>query len=102
MRIITSLAMAAALGLGLTACGGEAGDWKKRYQKIIDEGCACKDEACFEKATEKRRELRKDFREKYKDNKDKGKKIGESLEGLDKKWDECRDKREKTETPATP
>ena len=94
MRTMKILGAAMLLCLGLGACS-EAGKWQSRYQKIVDEGCACKDSACFDKVSDERRTMRKEFKEKYKDDKEKAKKIADGLNTLDDKWNACRDKLEK-------
>lgn len=84
--------VAATLSFALSACGGDAGEWKGKYQKLIDEACACKDQDCLDKVREKRSALRKEFKAKYKDDKETGKKIGKELSSLDDKWSDCRKK----------
>jgi len=84
--------IAATLSFALSACGGDAGEWKDKYQKIIDEACACKDQDCLDKVREKRSALKKEFREKFKDDKENGKKIGKQLAPMDDKWSDCRKK----------
>ncbi len=92
MKLVKLSLVAAVVSLGLSACGGDAGQWKDKYQKLIDEACACKDQGCMDKVSEKRRDLKKEFREKYKDDKENGKKIGKELSPMDDKWSDCRKK----------
>ena len=42
-----------ALVLGLTGCGGKAGEAIGEMKKVKDEMCACKDAECVKKASEK-------------------------------------------------
>lgn len=101
MNTLKALAFASFMALGLSACGGDSGgEWKSKYQKIVDEACACKDVACFDAAKDKRRDLRKEFREAFKDKKDEAKKVGEKMEPLDKQFNECRDKLQAAAPPA--
>lgn len=100
MKTLKVLAIGSLLAFALSACGDDAGDWKGKYQKIVDEACACKDDACFEKARDKRKKLRKDFKEKFKDNKEEGMKIGKQMAPLDKKFNECGDKLRQANKPA--
>lgn len=92
MKSMRLALMGALLAFGIGACGGGADEWKGKYQKIIDEMCACKDEACADKVNESRKTLRKEFKEAFKDKKEEAKKIGEEMQDLDKKYRECRDK----------
>ena len=41
-----------ALVLGLTGCGGKAGEAIGEMKKLKDEMCACKDKACADRVTE--------------------------------------------------
>jgi hypothetical protein len=54
-----------ALVLGLTGCGGKAGEAIGEMKKLKDEMCACKDKACADKVAEKFAKMG----EKHKDTK---------------------------------
>lgn len=94
MKSMKLAMMGVLLAFGLGACGGDADEWKGKYQSIIDEMCACTTKECADTANDKRRDLRKAFKEKLKGDKDKMKSIGKEMKPLDDKWDACRDKAE--------
>jgi hypothetical protein len=83
MRTLSTL-LALGFTLSLGACGGDDGD---KFGDIADEVCACKDEACLEKANDKWDKLEREMRDKYKDK--------EPSESVKKKYQAAEDKAEK-------
>ncbi len=84
--IVMSLSLAG-LMFGGAACGG-GDDIVSDAQKLADEVCACKDQACLDKVDAKADEMKKKYKKTDKPSEEVMKKLME----IGKKVDECEDR----------